>query len=153
MRGISLIFLLPWCFDGACAETLIEIGTGLNSADSHLVLIGIAVPAAPLFNTTSYYQFDAGGWSGPRHSLTAGVARGLEWEFGDKVLRFSLGASLISDTSDRLSTAFEFYEQLMLRKDVGGFSVALSYRHWSNGRIKRPNVGMNFIGVQIAVEW
>jgi len=52
-----------------------------------------------------------------------------------------------------LSTAFQFYEQAMVRRQFGNHGIALSYRHWSNAYIKRPNYGMDFLGVQMDLNW
>jgi len=64
-------------------------------------------------------------------------------------VRLSTGVSLISETSEMLSTAFRFYEQAMVRKQFGNHGIALSYRHWSNAYIRRSNYGMDFLGVQM----
>ena len=41
----------------------------------------------------------------------------------------------------------------MIQRHIGGVDLGLSYRHWSNARIKTPNVGMNFLGLQIQTTW
>jgi len=82
-----------------------------------------------------------------------GVARGLQWDRENLHVRLSTGVSLISETSEMLSTAFQFYEQAMVRKQFGNHGIALSYRHWSNAYIKRPNYGMDFLGVQMDLHW
>lgn len=137
------------------ADFTIEIGGGVNNTrHTELLLLGLSRPSAPLFGVDSYVQFNLGGWRGRYESATVGVARGLQWQWGDTRLRASLGGSLISDTdNDRLSTAFQFYEQLAVQRHIGDAGVALSFRHWSNARIKLPNGGMNFLGLELEYRW
>ena len=142
------------CLSRANAQVTIEIGTSFtHSQNANLVLVGVTTPAKRLFGSDSYYQFNAGGWTGSSSAYLIGVARGLQWDFSHATMRLSLGGSLISNTSDSLSTSFEFYEQLLIQRHIGGVDLGLSYRHWSNAGIKTPNVGMNFIGVQVKATW
>src|SRR6266849_3210971 len=145
---VFTIALLSLC--SANAQVTIELDHGIiHSRDANLVLLGFTVPAEPLFRSNSYYQFNIGGWTGPRSAYSIGVAGGLQWDFRHTTMRLSLGGSLISNTSDQLSTPFEFYEQFMIQRHIGGVYLGLSCRHWSNAGIKTPNIGMNFIGLQI----
>lgn len=133
----------------------VEIGGGLNNTrNSELVLLGLMYDNAPLFGIDSYTQVNLGGWRGRTEAATVGVAKGLRWQWGDTRVHASLGGSLVSDTDDaQLSTAFQFYEQLAVQRQFGDIGAALSYRHWSNGGIKKPNGGMNFLGVEFAYRW
>jgi hypothetical protein len=138
----------------ANAQVTIDIGAGaFQSEGATLVLLGFTIPAERLFGSKSYYQFNAGGWTGSRNAYVIGVARGLQWDIRQTTIRASLGASLISETNDLLSTPFEFYEQFLIQRHIGGVDLGLSCRHWSNGGIRTPNVGMNFIGLQIQTTW
>jgi hypothetical protein len=142
------------CLSSANAQVTVEVDHGfMQSTDADLVLLGFTVPAEPLFGSNSYYQFNIGGWTGPRNASVVGAARGLQWDFRHTMVRLSLGASLISNTSDLLSTPFEFYEQFLIERHIRGLDLGLSYRHWSNAGLKSPNVGMNFLGLQIQVTW
>jgi hypothetical protein len=136
-------------------EFTVEVGAGANhTRHTDLLLLGITRASAPLFGVDSYVQFNAGGWRGRYDTATVGVARGLQWQWGGTRLRASLGGSLISDTEeDRLSTAFQFYEQFAVQRRIGDVGAALSFRHWSNGRIKLPNGGMNFLGLEFEYRW
>jgi hypothetical protein len=136
-------------------EYTVEVGGGINhTRHTDLLLFGVSRASAPLFGVDSYTQFNLGGWRGRWDTATVGVARGLQWQWGGTRVRASLGGSLISDTdSDRLSTAFQFYEQAAVRQQFGKVGAALSYRHWSNGRIKLPNGGMNFLGLELEYHW
>ena len=131
-------------------EISMEVGTGIRNTEStNLYLLGVTVPARPLFDTKSYVQYNAGGWDGPNKSSLVGIARGLQWNNKNTRVRLSTGGSFISDTSNRLSTSFQFYEQFMIEHKSGNSTVALSYRHWSNAYMKLPNLGMDFLGLQV----
>lgn len=138
----------------AHAEFSIEFATGVHHTDdANLLLVDFTRSARPLFGQSSYWQYNAGAWSGSRRAYIIGIARGLQWDKRNWHFRLSTGVSLISNTSDMLSTAFQFYEQVMAQRRVGNHGVALSYRHWSNANIKRPNYGMDFLGVQVDINW
>ncbi len=154
MKFIAFIAGLLW-LSGAHAQVTVEAGTGFSQTKgTHLVLLGFSVPAAGLLNFDSYYQFNAGGWGGgSRSAYLIGAARGLRWDVGQTTMGASIGASLISETNDLISTPFEFYGQIFIKRRIGGLDLGVSYRHWSNAGIKFPNIGMNFLGVQLEHSW
>ena len=150
MKRILIIAALVIWMPATYADVSVEIATGVHrSEDTTLLLLDLTRPADPLFGQKSYWQFNAGGWTGDHEASVVGVARGLQWDREDFHVRLSVGASLISDTSEMLSTAFQFYEQAMVRRQFGNHGIALSYRHWSNAYIKRPNYGMDFLGIEM----
>lgn len=154
MKRILIIAALLIWMPATHADVSVEIATGVhNTEDTILVLFDLTRPADPLFGQESYWQLNVGGWSGDYEAGVVGVARGLQWDRENLHVRLSVGASLISETSEMLSTAFQFYEQAMVRGRFGNHGIALSYRHWSNAYIKRPNHGMDFIGVEMDLHW
>ncbi len=153
IRILIILALLIW-IPATHAEISVEIATGVhNTEDTTLLLLDLTRPADPLFGRESYWQFNTGGWSGDHKASVVGVARGLQWDRENLYARVSVGASLISETSEMLSTAFQFYEQVMVRRQFGNHGIALSYRHWSNAYIKRPNHGMDFLGIELDLNW
>lgn len=137
----------------ARAEVTVELGAGVGYTNSNLLLLGFTEPTRPFFGVRTYTQYNLGAWDGRREASVIGVAKGLEWGLGSARLRLSTGGSFISETNSRLSTHFEFYEQLMLQHRLADFDIALSYRHWSNANMRSPNLGMDFVGVQIEHSW
>lgn len=71
----------------------------------------------------------------------------------------AIGAHLLSTThidNRRMSTAFQFGEQLALGVRVPGrlpLAISLRAEHVSNGGIKEPNPGVNFLGLRVQLEW
>jgi hypothetical protein len=154
MRRILIIAALLIWMPATQAAISVEVATGVHrTEDATLLLLDLTRPADPLFGQKSYWQFNAGGWSGDHKSGVLGVARGLQWDRENLHVRLSAGASLISETSEMLSTSFQFYEQAMVRTEFGNHGIALSYRHWSNAYIKRPNYGMDFLGLEVDFNW
>lgn len=138
----------------ADAQMTVEVGTAaFETQNSSLILMGYTLPAKDVLGIDSYWQYNAGVWEGRRAASVFGLARGLEWRFGDTRLRLSTGPSFISETNDRVSTPIEFYEQLLIEQRIANVNVALSYRHWSNADFKSPNLGMDFVGIQISQQW
>lgn len=133
----------------------LEISPGaFYNRESNLVLLGYTEPAPTLWGEKSFRQFNLGAWDGPGSASIIGFSRGIQWDQGNgSFIRVSTGTSLISATGVRLSTAFQFYEQFMIQKNIGNLSFSLSYRHWSNASIKRPNYGMDFLGGHVEYSW
>lgn len=137
----------------ATARVTVELGAGIGYTNSNLLLLGLTEPTRPFFGIQTYTQYNAGAWDGRREASVVGVAKGLEWALGGTRVRLSTGGSFISETNSRLSTNFEFYEQLLLQHRLADFDIALSYRHWSNANMRSPNLGMDFVGVQVEHSW
>lgn len=136
-------------------ELTLEAATGVFfNKESNLLLLGVTAPARSFLRQKSYHQLNIGGWDGPRSAALVGVSKGLQWNLPKTILRVSTGVSLVSQTSDRLSTAFQFYEQFMINFRLSkSATIGLSYRHWSNANIKLPNYGMDFAGIQTELKW
>lgn len=152
LLGLSVVGGLA-ASNAARAEVTVELGAGVGYTNSNLLLLGFTEPTRPFFGVRTYTQYNMGAWDGRREASVLGVAKGLEWALGSARVRLSSGGSYISETNSRLSTNFEFYEQLLLQHRVADFDIALSYRHWSNANIRSPNLGMDFVGVQVEHSW
>lgn len=66
-----------------------------------------------------------------------------------------IGVNLISglyyNNGDRLSTSFQFNDQLGAGYVFkNGWDVGVKFEHFSNGGIKKPNSGVNFILLRVA---
>lgn len=153
LMRLSIPLLFSFLGSAARAEMSVEVGRGVVYTDGTMVLLGLTVPARPVFGASSYWQYNLGGWDGRRETSVGGLARGLEWHLPDTLFRLSSGVSLISATNGRLSSTFEFYEQFLVQKRFADTNIALSYRHWSNANIKLPNLGMDFVGFQMEKKW
>jgi lipid A 3-O-deacylase len=71
-----------------------------------------------------------------------------------------VGASLLDGTyataNRRFSTAFQFTEVLGLGYRFGAnraYELSLRFQHFSNGGIKKPNPGENFVRVRLAAQF
>lgn len=93
-----------------------------------------------------------GGASGPMAYGT--VALGLKAESGPFFVRYWVGPTIISVTSDRLSGQFQFNHDLELGiKANNGVEFMAGYKHMSNAGIAGPNLGRDWLGVGVGVHW
>lgn len=92
------------------------------------------------------------GVSGLMHYGTA--ALGIKAESGAFFVRYWVGPTIISLTSDRLSGQFQFNHDLELGiKATNGVEFMAGYKHMSNAGIAGPNLGRDWLGVGIGVHW
>ncbi|NVK54217.1 MAG: acyloxyacyl hydrolase [Alteromonadaceae bacterium] len=72
---------------------------------------------------------------------------------------FGIGLSLLDDTrfaGKDVSTHYQFEDRLGIGYQFGGeeqYRLALRYFHYSNGGIKKPNPGLDFVSFSFAMRW
>jgi hypothetical protein len=115
---------------------------------------------------SGYWNLDLAHWRGTRYNNQPGQNQNLN-EIGiTPMLRFQkpgskfygeagIGAHLLSDlynnSDNRLSTAFEFGSKLGIGYIFSPrASVGLSIQHYSNGGIKHPNSGVDFVSMKVS---
>lgn len=117
-----------------------------------------------------YWEVSLGRWSaeqvyGTRHAswvTQLGVTPVLRWTFGTESARWfvegGIGANLLlpvyRSRDKRFSTSFNFGDHLGVGIQFGEGDrqeVMLRVQHFSNGGIKRPNPGENFLQLRYAV--
>ena len=113
-----------------------------------------------------YWDLSLAQWRGSRHRDQAGEHQNITeigitpmFRFQQPGSRFygeaGIGAHLLSETYDnngrKLSTALEFGSQLGIGYHLSPrASVGLSVQHYSNGGIKHPNSGVNFVSMKVS---
>ena len=108
--------------------------------------------------TVSYWRGDAyRGIPGQHQNIVSiGFTPVFRYQRDNKLGWYAeagVGANLLSRTynndGDRLSTAFQFGDHLGLGYVMRNkWELGLKYQHFSNGSIKRPNSGVNFVVVK-----
>ena len=110
-------------------------------------------------------QWRASAWDhvpGQRHTITAiGLTPVFRWQSDDLAGWYAeggIGLNLLSrlyeNNGDHLSTSFQFNDHLGAgyvfknRWDLG-----VKFEHFSNGGIKKPNSGVNFVLVRLAYQF
>lgn len=113
-----------------------------------------------------YWDLDLAHWRGTRYNNQPGQHQNLN-EIGiTPMFRFQkpgskfygeagIGPHLISElynnNGDKLSTAFEFGSKLGIGYVFSPrASVGLSIQHYSNGGIKHPNSGVDFVSMKVS---
>ena len=110
MKRILIIAVLLIWMPATHADISVEIATGVHrTEDATLLLLDLTRPADRLFGQKSYWQFNAGAWSGEHEASVVGVARGLQWDRENLHVRLSTGVSLVCETSEMLAPALLFY--------------------------------------------
>jgi lipid A 3-O-deacylase len=78
-------------------------------------------------------------------------ADNLKGWYGEAGIGANLLTKLYNNNDDRLSTAFQFNDHLGTGYVFGnGWDVGLKLEHFSNGGIKKPNSGVNFVLLKVA---
>ncbi|MFI4939825.1 MAG: acyloxyacyl hydrolase [Burkholderiales bacterium] len=114
-----------------------------------------------------YWDLTAAEWHGTRYRNILGNVENIADIGITPVFRFqrdggvgtyfeaAIGPHLLSDLYDnngrRLSTRFEFGDSLGIGyRFAGGWEAGLKGQHFSNGGIKEPNSGVNFVLVRVS---
>jgi lipid A 3-O-deacylase len=168
--GLALALLLPAAALAAPATVSAEFGFGDKS---QIARLGVQFPTAARWlagdgkHLGSYWDLTAAFWRERRYLNVPGRTS----SFGDfgvtPVLRYGrddgrglyaeggIGihylSRLYNNNDDRLSTHLQFGDHLavgMITAD--GWDFALKLQHFSNGGIRKPNSGVNFLIVKAA---
>lgn len=91
------------------------------------------------YTLTGYNEVSIGTW-GLNH-IQVGIKPTLRASAGQWFIEAGIGANLIVPKYERFSTAFQFGDHV----GIGYGPVMLRFEHFSNGSIKRPNPGENFL--------
>jgi lipid A 3-O-deacylase len=144
---------------------------GSNNTDS--LTAGYVMPALmaprPMWGgvMTFYWDFFLSAWRGPlpptgadkkTYAQIGGIGN-FRYRFGEGqspwFVEAGLGGTLMDTlyrTPDReFTTAFQFTEQLSVGRSFGAageHELSLRFQHFSNGGIKEPNPGENFVRVR-----
>jgi hypothetical protein len=149
MRSIAAVLLLSTC---ALADVTLRMGDGINYGEiveasyNHKIAgpLGLQTtlgftrpPRSPFYKTLI----------NPHLSLSPF----LELCPGHSFLKFSHGIAVISSTNPWLTTHFQFQTTLELGLAQDGYKLGLFITHFSNGNIRLPNPGANFVGVAFSM--
>lgn len=108
----------------------------------------------------AYWRGDAyRGVSGAHQNIVSvGLTPVFRYQSDDKLgwyVEAGIGANLLSHTyhngGNRLSTAFQFGDHVGLGYVMRNkWELGLKYQHFSNGSIKRPNTGVDFVVAKVS---
>ena len=106
-----------------------------------------------------FKQYEVGFWSdsgghGRANSGFGAVSLGVETLPGTVVLRGSCGVAAITNTDAMLGGWFQFTQDLLVGvQDHNHNTIALNYKHFSSAGIYQPDVGRDFLTVQVEIPW
>ncbi len=154
--------VLLGCAPAAFAIDGISVEAGRGDDHTSVLRIGVQerwrerLPFAAEWRLAGYWDFSAGIWDN-RDESTAdiGVTPVFRIEQGPVYLEAAIGFHLVStriSAARVFSTAFQFGDHLAagFRFGEGGrYDVGLRLQHLSNGHLKTPNPGINFVLVRL----
>lgn len=124
-----------------------------------------ALYASEKLAINGYWDANLSHWRGTRYDNRPGVNQHLNEIgitpmfriqkpgskfYGEAGIGAHLLSGLYNNNDDRLSTAFEFGSKLGIGYMVSrSLSIGLSIQHYSNGSIKSPNSGVDFVSLKI----
>ena len=160
---IAAVFLFTLLFPyRALAESFAKYGIGvyksaeLTAAETKIFSLGFRDDLLGPF----VYQYEGGIWfdsagSGRKTSAFFDAGLGIEVRSGDLVLRSTHGLAFISTPDSYLGGYFpNFNHDLYVGiRDKTGNAIGLSYKHISNAGLMPPNVGRDFITVDLGIPW
>ncbi len=118
-------------------------------------------------NLSGYWEASAGFWKQKQYNNIPGAEKNL-WDIGftpvfrfqndnKKGLYYEAGigvhalSELYNNDDNRLSTAFQFGDHIGIGYVFqNNWEVAAKLQHFSNGGIKKPNSGVNFVEMKVA---
>lgn len=155
--NLALIAAGVLLYSSALAESFVKFGKGVsNSSHSDLISIGFRDKLFDVF----VYQYEGGIWLDPsgggrKTSAILGASLGIEVKSGDLVFRSVHGPSFISTPDAYIGGYFpNFNHDVYLGlRDKNDYSVGVSYKHVSNAGLMPPNLGRDFVSVDIGIPW
>lgn len=130
------------------------------------VLLKESKPFDVIYNSVAYKvdsfsvvknKTDIGYWSdkdkkGRKSSMFISNGFGLQPEYKQFNLELFSSIAYISHTDSRLSTKLQFKHDLGLHYKLSkDYKIGMSYNHFSNGGIKSPNRGRDFMSLSITL--
>lgn len=153
MKWLLIILLSVNCF--ADEGTFWKLGVGLdgNFGTAKLLSGGYQGPLAGIFD----YQLEAGAFQDAYSSAGmigfGGTSIGISVQSQTGVYaKVFAGPALLTNTDERLSSVFEFNDDLELGiRDSRGISIGLDVKHFSDAGLTSPNLGRDFLLLKVQI--
>lgn len=150
---------------------------GEASSDTRAITVGVTWPWQRRWQlwggeVGGYWAFALGHWSAPGafNGRDSAVVTQLEltptfrWRpsggaspwFAEAAIGLAVTAPIYENRDKRFSTAFNFADHIAIGCNFGPqgrHELSLRLEHFSNGGIRHPNPGENFLQLRYAVHW
>jgi lipid A 3-O-deacylase len=154
--GAALLFVSsPSCF--AVDGVAVEVGRGEDR--TNLLRVSLThswrkrVPLGDVWRLAGYWEFSAGLWDNPDDSTAElAITPVFRIEHGRFYVEGAIGFHLVQthiSAHRTFSTAFQFGDHLGTGMYFGRYDVSLRVQHLSNGGLRDPNPGINFVLVRL----
>lgn len=172
LRAVSLILLaFPGAVFAASIDSAsLEIGGG---AKVQMVRFGVQNEWERKYfqsngtHVAAYWDFSIAQWRGNAYNNISGQRQNiidigatptfrfrsddLKGWYAEAGIGYHLLSELYNNDNNKLSTAFQFGDHLGAGYVFhNGWELGMKLQHFSNGGIKKPNSGVNFITVKLA---
>jgi hypothetical protein len=148
------------------AHALDSLAVELGRGDDDLTLLRVAAQwrwdwrlASGGWHLGGYWEVSAGGWRGGNHDVyDIGVTPVFRFQRseGGPYVEAAIGARVVSDRHvtrrDTFSTRYQFADHIGLGTRFGErnrYDLGLRLQHMSNGGIREPNPGINFLMLRL----
>jgi hypothetical protein len=146
------------CSTGHCIDAIsVEVGYG----DESTKLLRVAVsdfwrkrePLADTFRLAGYWELSGAIWDNAEESTAdIGVTPVFRFELNRFYLEAAIGVHLVQthiSAHRTFSTAFQFGDHIGAGVHFKSYDVCVRLQHLSNGSIRDPNPGINFVLVRL----
>ena len=152
MRYLLILLLALNCYADD-KDIYLKFNTGIDDkiGSARLLAVGYQAPFYKILD----YQLEGGAFR-DSHQVQSTIA------YGSATLGFTVnaqsgtyakifaGPALVSSTDSRLSSIFEFNDDLELGiRDKRGLALGISFKHISNAGLVPPNTGRDFVGFKV----
>ena len=153
-----LLFLLLISISAKADEVFMGYGMGVfNSTDTKILNIGYRQDLYGGF----YWSYKGGFWADTSgdptksSSLFASTGPGFLIDLNPVEIRNGIGLSAISNPDSMLGGAFpQFQEDLSVTlRDIHGNGIGVQYSHVSSAGIYNPNIGRDFVIIELSQRW
>lgn len=148
---IALLLAVKWPLFAAVYG---EWGLGLNDSQSQTKYgeFGYEEQTPYMYD----YRFGVGSFldksdkPGNKDSVYTHLTVGIQPRIDPLRLAYFIGPALISSPDNRLGSYLQCAHKFIVGfKDFRGASISFVYTHFSNAGLKRPNLGRDFLGIQV----
>ncbi|SRR5258706_6832936 len=157
MKKNSAALLLAFWISNVPAVDGVSLEIGRGTRELNLARVGAQWDGSARWHDVAHYwDLSFGGWSnghGTVWDLGLTPVFHLEKPDGGTYLEAAIGFHVLSDldvgTGADLSTRFQFGDHVGLGTRLGGYDWSVRLQHLSNGGLRNPNPGINFVVLRL----
>lgn len=159
-----LLFLVMFCCHCKADEAFVSYGLGVAESSIHYTaetkVLNLGYRAFLNDSSPFYLEGTGGFWldsSGDPNRSSSGffsLSPGIKIDFHGFELRNAYGVALITSPDGYLGGPFQFHGEVYagFRDAITGYGIGIKYNHFSSAGIEQPNVGRDFLMLEISLK-